>query len=444
MIDGKAAVILFDSRSNEVMRIGGREWEILAAADGTRDAAGIVIAAGREGVRVAEEEVARFLAALVEQGMVVLDPEPARKPEVAETAGADDRPVRVLPNYSLHCDRSGRCCRMYATVLMTHAEAERARSLVPEHSLGSLAPSKVCLPVRGSVPGAALAMGSRDGACGYLEDDGGCAVHRVGGAEAKPFGCRLFPTTFIDDGTSVRVSIKTECACVLDSAGKPGGELLLDPTVTIAGQLPGEVVVGRLPSTISLTEVVAVERSEVVAFVDAWLDAPAVPDVARSAWAMADAISGGFDPALSAWADPGVPDPERVAPYLAAMGKRASARSRVDARWRSAHDRARVVGEWIALTSVACSNAGLVGTLVAERPECGQREAFFVRANAFAYGPFADDYETAARGLRDLAIKLWTARAMPMFAGDHNNEDPLTSLEAWLRAYGVWRYVLDV
>ena len=48
--------------------------------------------------------------------------------------------------------------------------------------------------------------------CAYLEGEGRCSLHAKGGPEAKPLGCRTFPTSFIDDGDSVRVSVAVECS----------------------------------------------------------------------------------------------------------------------------------------------------------------------------------------------------------------------------------------
>ena len=66
------------------------------------------------------------------------------------------------------------------------------------------------LPVAGSEPTELATPTMSDGACGYLREDGACVIHAVGGLDAKPLGCRIFPTTFVDDGTTIRASVKTE------------------------------------------------------------------------------------------------------------------------------------------------------------------------------------------------------------------------------------------
>ncbi|MEM6991087.1 MAG: YkgJ family cysteine cluster protein [Myxococcota bacterium] len=443
VIDGESAVILFDASSDEVLRVGEREWAILAAADGTRDVEGVVIAAARQGSRVEVAEAEAFLQALTQRGLVVDEPEVSSLTPAAQPPA--ERPVVPLPAYGLTCDRSGRCCRMYSTVLVANHEAERARALLPDRTFGRVPTARAFLPVRGSIPGSAVAVIANDGACGYLDPDGACAIHRAAGAAAKPAGCRVFPAVFIDDGDAVRVSIKTECGCVLDSVDVEGGEPLVDPAVVQASDLPIEIVVSQLRSTLAVAPDVVATRRQVVDFVSAWLQRDAGSDPARACWAASEAAPRGLAAALEA-ADAAAtpPAPERVAPFLAAMARRSGARIRVDARWRSAKDRVRRIGEWIARTAVTCREPEITAEILALGPSDARREAFFVRAALYGYAPFGEDLVDLQHGLKDLAVKLWVARAMPTFATEAvDGEDALTSLEAWLRAYGGWRYILD-
>lgn len=443
VIDGRAAVILFDLHTDEVLQIGAREWELLAAADGTRTLEGIVVAAARQGARAKVEDVRTFFSGLEARGLLVYEPEPERKgPEEPTRPG--DRPVRPLPGYRYACDRSGRCCRMYATVLATTEEAERARSVLPERTFGGVTGAGAFLPVRGSVVAGAVAVASCDGACGYLDDDGACSLHREAGPQSKPAGCRLFPVTFIDDGESIHASVKCECACMLVGAGAEGAEPLVDPAIETAADLPPIVVVDRLPETLAVTGALSVSRSEAVAFSRRWLEQPEVGDVARSCWAMADALDDGLEAGLSAWSSAeAAPEVEAVVPWVGAMAARVSTRARVDARWRSARDRVRTVGSWIALTTAACREPEMLAALLEMPPNDAALEALFFRATTWAYELFDEDLGGLQRGLRDLAVRLWVARAMPSLTTEDDDE-PLTALQAWLRAYGAWRYIDDV
>ena len=442
-------MILFDGDTDEVSRIGTREWSILSAADGTRDLDGIVVAARRLGVRTDTEQVQAFLDQMVERGLVVGTPEPESKPAPeAEAPLPDERPVSALPGYRLSCDRSGRCCRMYSTILATEQEAERARALVPTRSFGGRSTAAFC-PVRGSVAGAARVLPVRDGACGYLDDDGACAIHKAAGLSAKPAGCQLFPATFIDDGQQIRVSVKTECACVLDSAASSGGDPLVDPAIERADQLPAMVVVGRLADSLPITEAHHESREAVVNWTTQCLAAPQPDDVARACWAMADGLDpargGGLDRALERWGEAAAeppPDVDAVMPYVEALAKRAAARTRVDTRWRSTKDRVRAVGSWVSMTMLMLRDAPLLAEVLAAGTDDPQREGFFVQAALFGYTPLDTRIGSLERGLRDLAVKIWIARAMR--AMPENDEEPLSALEAWLRAYGAWRYITDV
>jgi len=442
VIDGKSAVILFDVRTDEVLQIGAREWELLAAADGTRTIDGIVVAAARRGARAKVEDVQAFFANLEQRGLLVYEPDPPRAEP--EPAPPQQRPIRALPGYRYACDRSGRCCRMYATVLATTEEAERARSVLPRRTFGTASGSDAFLPVRGSVSAGAVAVASCNGACGYLDDDGACSLHREAGPHSKPAGCRLFPVTFIDDGESIHASVKCECACVLVGAGVDGAEPLVAPEIETAADLPEIVVVDRLRETLAITSSRSASRAEVVAFTKRWLELPDVEDVARAAWAMADALDRGLGAGLEAWMSAATaPSVEAVAPWIASLAARVATRARVDARWRSTRDRVRTVGGWIALTTAACRAPDMLAALLEMPPETPELEALFFRATTWAYDPFDEDLGSLQRGLRDLSLRLWVARAMPGLTTDED-EEPLTALQAWLRAYGAWRYVDDV
>ncbi|MCA9650442.1 MAG: YkgJ family cysteine cluster protein, partial [Myxococcales bacterium] len=264
VIDGTERVVLHDQHNDEVVQVGPREWAVLEAADGTREPEGIVVAARRRGAHARVAAVSELLHTLAERGMVeageeaepearsssaespapgsgtplAVAPTPALEPTIADASPASpspspampsspppapvppeaddpgERPVVGLPE-GLRCDGGGTCCRLYGTVMATPEEARRIETLLPHWRVGSVPSERWTTPMRGSTPGPLLALVARDGACGMLRDDGLCEIHRVGGAEAKPLGCRLFPRTFVDDGVELRVSLKPECPCVL-------------------------------------------------------------------------------------------------------------------------------------------------------------------------------------------------------------------------------------
>ena len=89
-----------------------------------------------------------------------------------------------------------------------------------------------------------------DGACAYLASDGHCRLHAVAGAEAKPWPCRAYPATFVEDGETVRVSVSIECACILASIGGTEGEPLVPPSARTIADLAGVPRVARLPEPI--------------------------------------------------------------------------------------------------------------------------------------------------------------------------------------------------
>ena len=137
VVDGDERVVLHDLGTGRLVQIGPREWGLLAAADGTRDLDGIVLAAAREGAHARAAALEGFLAQLHQAGMLEDGVEEAPSPAVmaeGEAESRDDpaaRPLVPLPGFGLHCDGSGSCCRFYGTVIFGPVEAARARALLP-------------------------------------------------------------------------------------------------------------------------------------------------------------------------------------------------------------------------------------------------------------------------------------------------------------------------
>lgn len=451
VIDGEEHVILFDRHTGGVMRIGPREWTVLQAADGTRDLEGLRLAARRAGEPCGASSIAALLQALDAVGFLAAATESVRVTSgprvVIDERTPLHRPIEVLPGASVRCDRSGACCRIYATVLMTRPELERARTLLPEHRVGPVEHARFFLPVAGSEPTELVTPTMHDGACGYLRGDGACAIHAVGGLRAKPVGCQLFPTIFVDDGTTVRASVKTECACVLDGAVLGGGDPICDRAWRTAADLPPHVSVERLPERLEVCPGHAIERSRARALVDAWWAAAPPLDVAAGAWAMADALQAApLVDARDAWSAAAPPEPAQVLPWIAALHTRASRRAAEDARWRSERDHVRETTAWIAATALVLRSSEVLDELLAAPVEDPAAEAFYLRAAAFGYAVFD---RPLVHALRDHAVRIWLSRAMPSLLaperyGTPAARRPLARVDAVLRAYGIRHYVDDL
>src|SRR5262245_32534040 len=157
LVDGEERVVLHDTTADRLLQIGLREWGLLAAADGTRDIDGIVLAAAREGAHARAPALRSFLEQLHAAGLLEDGATPSEtmgatpgKPGIAATtadpAPAARRPLDVLPGFSLHCDGSGSCCRIYASVIFGPVEAARARALLPTIMDGGVRHERAFLP----------------------------------------------------------------------------------------------------------------------------------------------------------------------------------------------------------------------------------------------------------------------------------------------------------
>src|SRR5437773_9342804 len=76
LVDEEERIVLHDTRTGRLLQIGPREWGLLAAADGTRDLEGIVLAAAREGAHARAPALLAFLEQLHAAGLLEEDAAP--------------------------------------------------------------------------------------------------------------------------------------------------------------------------------------------------------------------------------------------------------------------------------------------------------------------------------------------------------------------------------
>ncbi|MEX1362833.1 MAG: YkgJ family cysteine cluster protein [Nannocystaceae bacterium] len=467
VVDGEERVVLHDQRSDDVVQVGAREWAVLEAADGTREPEGIVVAARRQGAHARVAAVRELLRTLAARGMVeagedaelespsrdepIACPSMPLGPEsVSPTSSVPDdpgaRPVVGYPE-GLRCDGSGTCCRLYGTVMATPQEAQRIQTLLPHWRVGRVPAERWTTPMRGSAPGPLLALVARDGACGMLREDGRCEVHRVGGAEAKPLGCRLFPRTFVDDGHEVRVSLKPECPCVLDPQAEDT-ELVAASAWARARDLPPEVVVQPLPDAIELSHGRWAPRAEVRSWMVALAERPAPDDLAATSWALAQLVeTEGLDASMLEAAWIAAPPPSTlVMPWIEALHRRASRRAREHAAWRSEGDLVRRTITALATVTLLLRDAEALEEAMAMPPDRPAQEARYWRTALHGHRWLG--HAALAVVLRDEAVRLWVARSLPVVMPGVQTEPelraPLALVEAILRAHGIGAYVDDL
>jgi lysine-N-methylase len=417
VVDGVDTLVLHDTRTQRIVRLEARFWDVLACADGTRDFDAILLASARKGAYRRASEI-RALFEQLEQATLLSDGidtlrEPAETPR--ETPAG--RPIDPLPGYTLTCDRSGRCCGQYASIRFTVPETLRARVFVPEVFAGR--EDHVFLPLAGSVEGASSAVALVDGRCAYLADDGACRIHGVAGAHAKPLACRLHPATFVDDGVSVRVSIAIECGCVLASVGVEGGQSLVPEGAPTRGALDHEVNVGTLPASVPITTSRAAPREDIAHWSRALFDrttndAPgalvALADAIEHAGASIEAATRAFDAPAELGA---------LTRYFAPLATATAQTADSAEAWRSARDGARVGRRLVAEAAARLAREGPV------HDAHGRDESFYLRATLFGHHALLQGLPLAD-ALRERALRILVARALQA-------EHPLAIVEATLR-----------
>jgi lysine-N-methylase len=450
VVAGQEMIVLRDLASGASARIGPREWTLLLAADGTRDLAGVILAAAREGVHATEGALAAFLSDLAREGLLeddVADAPPSR-PTLEVLGVPRDRPLDPLPGYRFACDGRGGCCGFYGTVVFSPLEALRARALAPAVRDGGERPERAFVPERGvAAPG--LAVTSVDGRCAYLERDGRCAVHAAGGLEAKPLGCRTFPARFVDDGEVVRVTAAVECACVVRSRGSAEGASLLPHGARVAGDLDPALHVESLAEGFAAGPSVAASRAELCAWSRDLVAAEPPRNAVAATWALAaDVERHGLGRRGGPTRFPGdapPPAPGEVIPLLEHLAAAAARRALEDATWGGESLLAGRAVRFIHAAATALLEPELCALVLAAPGRYASAEAFYLRA--VLHGHELVGALTIADALRDRAVRMLVARALPIgFAAldedgsDPALEHPIAIVEATLRGHGLATY----
>lgn len=432
---GQVFVILHDTQNGGFVQIDRNAWAVLERTDGTRDLEGVALAMSRIGPRPGHATLEAFFGELDALGMLVDGPpmyDPDAAPPQPRPAGCDpQRPIVPLPDYRWQCDGSGGCCSWFGSIQLTPADARRALAVWADSPIPDLPLERLLMPYSGSAPQPIRVPALRDGACCFLQTDGGCGIHARAGAAAKPFGCSSFPQRLVDDGVEVRASVVTECACVLDPA-TDAAEPVTAMGLVVA-DVPALERILSLPETIGWTERSRVPREHLRAWIHAHLAYAAPDDGAAWCWSLADAIES------AAGEEPCNGTQPRA--WLVELHRRAQKVHAQESAWRSGSDLGHLALAWVVLASQALAE-GTVELLPpdpAERP----REALFIRAAWWGY--LDAERFPWTRCLRDRAIRLWLGRAMsslrPHGLDTPAFRHPLALVDAILRARGLGSYM---
>lgn len=431
--DDKKAV-LDDGRSGATLELGPSDWRVVQRADGTRDLDGILLASAAAGEQTTEAAVRQLFEELHALG--VLEDGLRGKgfdAPVAPSVVPADRPLEVLPDFGLHCDGSGSCCRFYGSVGFLPREALQARVIAPELDL-PLSDTELFTPVHGAraEPGDSVAVSQIDGRCAFLGADGLCEIHRRVESSAKPLACQLYPAMAIDDGTAVRISLGPECACIFASVGRSGGAPLVAAAARVAGDIAQDHALMRVPDPVPLGPLSTVGRD----VLHDWsrrlhdrLRAGDVGDAAELAWGLASAVEtrGLVGPFEGASLD-------GVGAWLALLRERAEEVATAQDGWRGSSDLSRRVARWLANSLQAHPEP-------VRQPIDAAAERFYLASLAWGHR-LALAGRPLGHGLRDRATRILAARAMASVPGPDDTAAPypLALLEAAMRNLGISSY----
>ncbi len=265
IVGGTERLFINDTINDKIEEIDERTLKIIGCIDGTRDFNGVLLEAVRRGVYQRASEIQDVLTNLQRDGLLADGIEVGDPPLETEP----ERPLEVLDGYSLTCDSNGTCCSSHGAILFLQRDIERARVAAPEILSGEMDRRRGFLPLQGGIALGRYAATMIDGRCPYLREDGRCRIQLAAGAGQKPKGCRVFPASFVDDGTAVRVSVFVECPCVLRSIGRTGGDSLVPKGAEREKDLfPGCHIV-RIPASIQVSDDLSATREELRRWSDA-------------------------------------------------------------------------------------------------------------------------------------------------------------------------------
>jgi hypothetical protein len=148
--------------------------------------------------------------------------------------------IRCLSFHTAYrCRHAGACCRAGWTIPFDEAEAARVHTL-------SLTQGSI---VHGA-DGSKIAARSDSGACAFFDKHNLCAIQRVGGHDALPVSCRMFPRSVLIDARGTFVSLSHFCptaAALLFEPGPPAAIVDAPPSLVNVGALDGLDARGAWP-----------------------------------------------------------------------------------------------------------------------------------------------------------------------------------------------------
>ena len=441
--DGQLRYVVHHAGTGALVMLDERAFAISMLADGTRDVDGIALAASRAGVYERASEIDAVLAALAAADLIAHGVEPGPMPARAATyftTPADEAsratPLEALPGFRFRCDGGGHCCEQYASIALTRDDEARARKAGLKTLPGDERAERVLLPLYGGVRSERMAMTLVDGACLQLDAERGCSLHRAGGPAAKPTACRLYPATFADVGGVVRVSTALECGCVFDSAARDDGAPLVEPSMRVAGDLPGGLTVRTIPDEVRIAGGATAARAALVEWTDALLAQPDEGCAVGRACGLAVALEA--HGATARAAAPAALSTAEVAAELAEPLARLSdltrrARDSADA-WRSERDRTHQLRRAIAAAAHATSSRGAEASLQPAAPALAKAESFALRAALFGMHlvEASERADGLASALRDFGARLLVARELSL-SGPRSLGHPIAAVMASLR-----------
>ncbi len=250
---------LRDHALGQVVKLGEAAAIIVSLLDGKKDAAALLLSAGRQlGSPLDPMGLVDLLQALdqralldtpraraiVSQGLVRADVAALRRisqrarplMQLAANPSTAPKEVRMAPGSNFTCNSCTRCCT--SKHLLGPVSADEVQKILngfEKTDKATSASSSDFLPLSNNgEPPESFLLRTENGRCTFLQESGLCGIHEQLGAEFKPAACRLFPYRPVRTVSGWDIGLSLSCPSVVTGAGEEASAEALETVTALA------------------------------------------------------------------------------------------------------------------------------------------------------------------------------------------------------------------
>ena len=250
---------LRDNSLGQVVKLGEAAALIVSLLDGTRDAAAVLLEAGKQlGSPLDPMGLVDLLQALdqralldtpraravVSQGLIRADVAALRRlsqrarplMKLAANPSTSPEKVRMAAGSRFSCNSCTRCCTdKHLLGPVSADEVQKILAGFKATGLASEARASDFIPLgNDGQPPEAFLLRTENGRCSFLQESGLCGIHERLGEELKPAACRLFPFQPVRTLSGWDVGLSLSCPTVASGGGDDANSEALKTVSSLA------------------------------------------------------------------------------------------------------------------------------------------------------------------------------------------------------------------